>query len=118
MRSTVVILVSAFTTGCTSWSSLNFLTPHRIDIQQGNAVKQDDVSKLRPGMSKTEVRTLLGTPLLIDPFHNNRWDYVFRFRKGGTITEERQFTVVFQDDKLQRIEGDIVPAPSEKSAAK
>ena len=105
--------------GCTStWPSLNFLTPHKIDIQQGNVVKQEDVSKLKPGMSKTEVKTILGTPLLMDTFHNDRWDYIFRFRKGNTITEERQFTAVFEQDKLKRVEGDVITAPAAKSAEK
>lgn len=105
-----VVLAALLASGCTTWSSLNFLTPYKIDIQQGNVVKQEDVSKLKPGMTRTEVKTILGTPLLSDTFHKDRWDYIFRFRKGGTITEERQFTVVFDDDKLKRVEGDVVAA--------
>lgn len=111
------VALSGLTGGCTTWSSLNFLTPYKIDIQQGNVVKAEDIAKLQPGMTRVEVKTILGTPLLTDPFHANRWDYVFRFRKGSTITEEREFTVFFEQDKLARIEGDVTVA-AEKSAAK
>ena len=118
MRGMVIVaLTAALGSGCSTWPSLNFLTPHKIDIQQGNVVKQEDVAKLKPDMTKTEVKTLLGTPLLMDPFHNDRWDYLFRFRKGNTVTEERQFTVVFEQDKLKRVEGDVITAPADKSAA-
>ena len=113
-----VALLAGVAGGCTTWSSLNFLTPYKIDIQQGNVVKQEDVAKLKPGMTKAEVKTILGTPLLNDPFHLERWDYVFRFRKGNIVTEERQLTVFFADDKLSRVEGDVVGAEINKSAAK
>jgi outer membrane protein assembly factor BamE len=102
----LVVLAS----GCTTWSSLNFITPYKIDIQQGNVVKQEDASKLKPGMTKDEVKTILGTPLLVDPFHADRWDYVFWYRKGNSVTEERRFTVIFDQGKLARLEGDVVPA--------
>jgi outer membrane protein assembly factor BamE len=87
-------------------------TPHKIDIQQGNVVTQDMVAKLKPGMSKSQVRFALGTPLVVDPFHNDRWDYVYVQQKGGRVAEQRRIVVLFADDKLLRIDGDVVPAGS------
>jgi outer membrane protein assembly factor BamE len=86
------------------------LTPYKVDIQQGNYVTQDMVDKLKPGMTKSQVRFALGTPLIADPFHNDRWDYIYVMQKGGRLAEQRRMVVVFSDDKLQRVEGDVKPA--------
>ena len=86
------------------------LTPYKMDIQQGNVVTQEMVAKLKPGMTPSQVRFILGTPLVVDAFHKDRWDYVYRFSKRGTLQEHRRIVIVFQDDKLARIEGDVVPA--------
>ncbi len=91
-------------------SSRPTLAPHKIDIQQGNYVTQEMVSKLKPGMSRSQVRFLLGTPLITDVFHANRWDYFYRLEKGGDVVEQRKFAVIFEDDKLARLEGDVVAA--------
>ena len=81
---------------------------YRIDIQQGNAVTQDMLNKLKPGMTKTQVAYVMGTPLIIDTFHPNRWDYVYTFHPGNGQREERKVTVYFTDDeKLSHIEGDV-----------
>lgn len=85
---------------------------YKIDIQQGNVVTQDMLSRLKPGMTKSQVRFALGTPLVTDAFHPNRWDYVYRYQKAGTLTEQRRVTAVFENDLLLRIEGDVVPAGS------
>jgi len=85
------------------------VTPYRIEIQQGNWITQDMVAKLQPGMSKDQVRFVLGTPLLIDPFHVDRWDYVFaRSPERSTVVEQRRITVHFADGKLLRVDGDVV----------
>jgi outer membrane protein assembly factor BamE len=99
------------------------LHAYKIDIQQGNYVTQDMVAKLKPGMTKSQVKFALGTPLVTDVFHPERWDYVYVLNKKGKLIEQRRIIVVFQDDKLLRLEGDVVPAreaessPTEKSAA-
>lgn len=93
------------------------VTPYRMEIQQGNYVSQEMVSQLRPGMTREQVRFVLGTPLLTDIFHADRWDYVF-YRDAAGAREERKLTVVFADGKLARVEGDVVPAaPADAAAA-
>lgn len=86
------------------------LTPYRIDVRQGNMVTQDMVAKLKPGMTKDQVRFVLGTPLIADIFHADRWDYVYRFQPGIGDVQERKFTVFFADGKLVRVAGDVAPA--------
>jgi outer membrane protein assembly factor BamE len=73
---------------------------HKVDIQQGNLVAPETFAKLKPGMTRTEVRTLLGTPL-----HPNRWDYYFRLEKRGQEVERNRFSVFFENEKVARIEG-------------
>ena len=88
------------------------LTPHRIEIQQGNYVTQEMVAQLKPGMTRDQVRFVLGTPLVADIFHADRWEYVFvRQRADSREVEHRRISVFFQDNKLQRVEGDVVAAP-------
>lgn len=106
LLSCVVLLLA----GCQQMPTLPGLTPHRIDIQQGNYVTQDMVAKLKPGMTPSQVRFALGTPLIVDPFHKDRWDYVYVLQKKGRVVEERRIVVVFRDDRLERIEGDVKPA--------
>jgi outer membrane protein assembly factor BamE len=107
----ILTLLVLLLSGC-SWSwfpRVPGLSPHKIDIQQGNYVTQDMVAKLRPGMTRSQVRFALGTPLVADAFHPDRWDYVYVLNKGGRVVEQRRIVVLFQDDKLLRIEGDVVP---------
>lgn len=86
------------------------VTEYRIDVQQGNVLTQDMVAQLRPGLTPDQVRFLLGTPMLVDMFHADRWDYVYRLQKGSTgAVETRRFTVFFdRDGKLYRVAGDVV----------
>lgn len=86
------------------------LTTHKIDIQQGNYVDQAMVAKLKPEMTRSQVRFILGTPLIADSFHPNRWDYVFLTGKAANVKVKHKVTVVFDGDKLKNVEGDIVPA--------
>lgn len=94
------------------------ITPYRIDIRQGNYITQEMVAQLKPGMSRDQVRFLLGTPLVADIFHADRWDYVYSFRPGRGETQMRRFSVFFEDGKLVRVAGDVVGAePGEAEAA-
>lgn len=106
---------AGFLSGCGSWSNpiertVDSISPYKVDIQQGNAISQEMLNKLKPGMTPSQVRFVLGTPLVVDPFRNNRWDYVYRLQKGGKLVEHRRITVVFENDKLKVIEGDVVAA--------
>ena len=86
------------------------LVPLKIDIQQGNYIDQAMVSKLKPEMTRLQVRFVLGTPLIADPFHPYRWDYVYLTGKANDVRAQHHVTVVFDGDKLARVEGDLVPA--------
>src|SRR5687768_13595485 len=106
----LVALALLLLAGCNYVPSIPGLSAHKIDIQQGNYVTQDMVAKLSPGMSRSQVRFALGTPLIVDPFHADRWDYVYVLQKKGRTIEQRQIVIVFKDDKLVRIDGDVSPA--------
>lgn len=95
------------------------VTEYRIDVQQGNVLTQEVVGQLKPGMSKDQVRYLLGTPLLADMFHSNRWDYVYRMQNGKTgKVEERRLTVFFNAaGKLANLSGNVeAGAPGDLTA--
>ena len=84
---------------------------HRIEIQQGNFVSQEMVSQLKLGMTKEQVRFIMGTPLITDSFHGDRWDYVFRRQKANSKElEQSNLAVFFENGKLTRIDGDMAPA--------
>jgi outer membrane protein assembly factor BamE len=84
---------------------------YRQDIRQGNFVTQEMVSQLKPGMAREQVRYVLGTPLLTDPFHGNRWDYLYRYDSGkGDAVQQRRLSVYFEDNVLARVGGDTVVA--------
>lgn len=83
---------------------------YRIDVQQGNFITQEIVDKLNLGMTKSQVRFVLGSALISDPFHDNRWDYVYRLVQDGKLIEQRRLTVFFENDKLIRTEGDTLPS--------
>ncbi len=88
---------------------------YRMTVQQGNIVNAEQVDQLQPGMNKRQVRYLLGTPLLTDFFNCDRWDYVYTMRRGHKPLERRKVTVLFKDDALIGVEGDLRPNP--KAAA-
>ncbi len=83
---------------------------HKIDIHQGNLVTQEMVDQLRPGMSKSQVRFVMGTPLIVDTFEQNRWDYLLTVKaKQQPLTQER-ISLFFKDDKLTHFSGDFRPS--------
>ena len=86
------------------------IRPYRMEIQQGNYVSQEMVSQLKPGMTKEQVRFVLGTPLVTDIFHADRWDYVYFRDIQGRGREERRIAVIFEGGRLARVLGDVVPA--------
>jgi outer membrane protein assembly factor BamE len=92
---------------------------YRIPIQQGNFLEAKDLDQINVGMTRSQVRYLLGTPMVADPFNNSRWDYIY-YLKRGRVGEplRRQFTVYFDGDKVERLErtGDFTKNPNKKSS--
>lgn len=107
---TIALCASLIVTGC---SVISMPGAYKIDIQQGNVITQEMVEKLKPGMSKSQVRFALGTPLLVDVFHQDRWDYVYSIQKGGNERQQRRLALFFENDQLARIEGDIAVGQAE-----
>jgi outer membrane protein assembly factor BamE len=108
----------ALLAGCTSvdnytraWASA--ITPYKVEVVQGNFVSREQVEALQKGMSRDQVRNILGTPLVTSVFHGDRWDYVFTLRRKGTDAQRRQLTVFFKDDLMDRVEGDTMPSEAE-----
>ncbi len=112
-----VTILSLALHGC-SWVPRP-ITEYKIDVQQGNVLTQEMVSQLKPGLTKDQVRFLLGTPVLMDMFHANRWDYVYRLKKGSTgAVEMRQFSTFFdENDRLIRVGGDVAALQSSDLSA-
>lgn len=100
-----------------SLPSLESLKPYRIDIQQGNFLSQEMMSQLKRGMTREQVRFVLGSPLVTDVFHADRWDYVFYREVPGGATQRRHVSVFFENDRLARVGGDVNPSGSDGSPA-
>jgi outer membrane protein assembly factor BamE len=121
MRTLLVCLIAAGTLGLHGCGSLargleNSGITYRIPIQQGNVLDQDRVDQLQPGMAKRQVRHIMGTPMLVDPFHQDRWDYLYRNRPPRGETEMRRVSLFFENDQLLRIEGDLRPEAPDVAA--
>ncbi len=97
--------------GCSLVERVQKFGPYRVNVQQGNALDAESVARLKPGMTRSQVRFLLGTPLVVDPFRNDRWDYVYVYYEAGSLVEQKRISLFFDGDTLARIEGDM-PAPS------
>ena len=93
---------------CTRVPRIPGITPYKMDIQQGNYLSQEMVARLQTGMSREQVRYVLGTPLVADIFHGDRWDYVYWREAENGKREERRISLFFADNKLERIAGDVV----------
>lgn len=106
-----VLCVAGTLSACSSVASL--VTPYKVDIQQGNVVTREQAQALQPGMSRLQVRDVLGSPLLTSVFHANRWDYVFTFRRQGQAPQQRKLAVFFKGDVLERFEADELPTEAE-----
>lgn len=103
-----LIPVALLLAGCGTQSTDSFLgviTPYRIDIVQGNAITREQVALVRPGMTREQVQAVLGTPMLVDPFHAERWDYFFSLRRPGTDVQQRVVVAHFgKSGLLERLE--------------
>ena len=118
MRSFLAALVvsSGLISGCSFDSVVGLVDPYRIDVRQGNYVDQEMVAQLRRGMTREQVRYVLGSPLVVDMFRSDRWDYVYRFRPGSGEAQQRVISLFFAGDVLDRIEGDVAAASAAPEA--
>jgi outer membrane protein assembly factor BamE len=116
----IALTASLLLTGCASTSDWSLGTNiargldglpfvYKPTIQQGNIVSQEDIDRLQPGMTKRQVRFALGTPMLVDVFHQDRWDYVFTEGVGSEPDARQGVHLFFENDQLVRIEGDMRP---------
>jgi outer membrane protein assembly factor BamE len=112
-----LVAASALLVGCGSLdrtdSLLGVITPYRIDIVQGNVVTKEQMAVIRPGLTRLQVRDVLGTPLLTDPFHADRWDYLFTLRRPGTELQRRAVVVFFEGDRVKSVQAPT-DLPSER----
>jgi outer membrane protein assembly factor BamE len=106
MRTLVAALAIACLSAC---GFVGFPGVYRIDVEQGNIVDEEMVNQLKPGMSRRQVRFILGTPLIEDTFNENRWDYIYVKRNGLDVLSESRLTVVFEGDELTEVSGDFQP---------
>ncbi|MEX0952001.1 MAG: outer membrane protein assembly factor BamE [Gammaproteobacteria bacterium] len=107
IQNLLTLVLLALLTGCGNYNwKLPFV--YRVDIQQGNVIEQGMVDQLKRGMDKSQARFIMGSPVLVDSFRTNRWEYVYTFEKGIRTREQRHLTLHFDDDeKLSHITGDM-----------
>ena len=110
--------------GCSSFNEpasikgfLAFVAPYKPDIIQGNVVTTEQIALVKPGMTRAQVRDALGSPLITDPFHGDRWDYVFTLRRQGFDDQQRSFVVLFEKDVVLKIDAPTLPSEEEFVAA-
>jgi outer membrane protein assembly factor BamE len=101
-RLATLLAVIAPLTAC----ELGLIEPHQIDIEQGNAISQEEFESLYTGMTQAEVLEAIGAPLMKDSFHPDRWDYVYRLKPGKGRIRESRFTLYFRDEILVKIDGE------------
>jgi outer membrane protein assembly factor BamE len=113
--SQVIPLIRPFAVGCLlagligCGSNIGFPGVYRINVEQGNVVTEEMVEQLRPGLNRRQVRYIMGTPLIEDSFHEDRWDYRYMLRNGNQMLSETQLTLWFEGDELVRVEGPDAP---------
>jgi outer membrane protein assembly factor BamE len=111
-------LAAAALAGCGTFDDMGhrvsgMFTPYKIEVVQGNFVSREQVDALKPGMSRQQVRDVLGTPLVASVFHADRWDYAFTLKRQGVEPQQRKLTVFFKGDALDRVQGDPMPSEAE-----
>lgn len=109
----IFILAALLCVSC--GTQLPSIKPYKLDIQQGNVVTSKMLLQLRPGMTKSQVRFIMGTPLVQDSFHGNRWDYVYQMRENGKLVEQRRVILDFEKELLKSVRGDVIPAGSDQA---
>lgn len=108
-----ILLLALLCASC--GTALPSVKPYKLDVQQGNVVTSKMLLQLRPGMTQSQVRFIMGTPLIQDSFHGKRWDYVYQMRENGKITEQRRVILDFENDLLKTVRGDVIPSTGDAS---
>ncbi|EPJ93598.1 MULTISPECIES: outer membrane protein assembly factor BamE [Pseudomonas] len=117
MQNTKLLLTSFTFVGLLALAGCSFPGVYKIDIQQGNVVTQDMINQLRPGMTRRQVRFIMGNALLTDTFHPDRWDYLYSLQPGGGERQQERVSVFFnQNDQLVSLSGDFKPGVSRDEA--
>ncbi|HEY7985765.1 MAG TPA: outer membrane protein assembly factor BamE [Methylophilaceae bacterium] len=105
-----ILILALLITGCAAYSpNLPSIKPYKLDIQQGNVVTPKMMLQLRPGMTKAQVSFIMGTPLLTDSFHGDRWDYFYQMIRDGKVLDQRRIILEFDGDTLKHVHGDVIP---------
>lgn len=108
LRAVAPLLVASALAGCGSLQSsgtfLGVITPYRLEIVQGNVLTKEQAALLQPGMTRAQVKDVLGSPLLADPFHETRWDYVFSIRRQGAEPQLRRVVILFAGDRMASVD--------------
>lgn len=109
-RHLIFFLTFVFLTACSVKSPIDYFEAkiYKLDVQQGNIITAEMLMGLKPGMTRAQVKYVLGTPLIQDSFHENRWDYIYKMIKDDRLIEERHVVVRFADDELVDVKGDII----------
>jgi outer membrane protein assembly factor BamE len=110
---TLLLLAGCASQRQTSDTLFGLITPYRIEIVQGNVVTQEQLAKLQVGMDRRQVRDVMGTPMLADVFHADRWDYPFSIRRQGAEPQRRSIVLRFEGDKLAKIDAPDLPSEQE-----
>jgi outer membrane protein assembly factor BamE len=116
LTATAFAAIALLGAGCSSIQGdrlFGAITPYRIDVMQGNVITKELAANVKPGMSREQVRDVLGAPLLASVFHADRWDYVFTMRRQGVEPQRRSVVAFFKGDALERLEAPELPSENE-----
>jgi outer membrane protein assembly factor BamE len=107
----ITYFATMFLAGCAMDPVTNLFTNivYKIDVKQGNVITKEMIDQLKPGMNKRQIRYLLGTPILIDVFHQERWDYIYTDKPGGYPRLQKRISLFFKEDQLAGLQGDFKP---------
>lgn len=103
----LVAFICVFLSAC---SSFEFPGVYKLSIPQGNIIEQEQIDQLQPGMTKRQVRFVMGTPILVDTFNDDRWEYIYTLQKSDGERTQKRMTLLFEGDKLTTIEGQWKPS--------
>ncbi len=109
MKKLLIIIVPFACLWLTACSIADWRLVHRIDVQQGNVIDQDALNQLHPGMTRRQVQFVIGSPMVADAFHQDRWDYIYRMQPGTGKVSKEHITLYFENDTLARISGTLHP---------